>query len=946
MSIPESLPYGITIFADGVDPVLDIVAIHGLNGHREKTWTVNDVNWLRDLLPLDIPNARIMSWGYDANTHSTSQISIQYLYDHARTLISDLCLKRRLTKALIHSDAARQGALEEHRSIKLSTYGILFMGTPHQGGGGVCLGELMLNVASIFMTADDKILKHLERDSEWLQQQLGQYAPISGDFVTKFAYEMFPTPIALGRSITVVPQASAVVPGAADAEPVAIPANHLNMVKFTSREDGGYKKISGYLQVLAEDAPDVIGARWEEQARIRMAQVEVKESFSLPFSLSGVPEIDEFVGRKEELFKINEAFQGNGSQRKVVILHGLGGMGKTQLAVAYIKEQRDTYSAIFWLNGENEDTLKQSFAVMAERLHNEFPSSTLLKTAVEEKNADRMVAAIKQWLSRRKNTRWILIFDNVDNPKLPGIEDPQAYDIRSYFPEVHQGFILITTRSFRLQIGRVVSVKKLLDIQESITILKSTSGRMIPDQDHCALELVEQLDGLPLALATAGAYLSQVSTSLKDYLRYYRTSWLKLQETSPNLLSYKDRALFSTWNLSLEHIKNQNKSAEKLLRLWAYFDNQDLWFQLLAAGVEGSPDWFSTMINDELSFNEVSRLLCDHALIESVKDLNGYSMHSCVHAWTRHVLDAEKDISMARLALTCVGSAVPVKDGEYWALGRRLLPHAHRCLESIVCDIDLEAQDDQNICNHIFKIGYLYADQSKMKEAEIMYNRALKGYEKAWGPEHTSTLDTVNNLGILYADQGKMEEAEAMYNRALKGHEKAWGPEYTLTLDTVNNLGLLYADQGKMEEAEAMYNRALKGYEKAWGPEHTSTLKTVNNLGLLYADQGKMEEAEAMYQRALKGYEKAWGPEHTSTLDTVHNLGTLYADQGKMEEAEAMYNRALKGKEKASGPENTSPLNLDSYSKPDDLYKRRGKIEQAKAMYQRAKERLKKKKHV
>lgn len=76
------------------------MAVHGLNGHRENTWTVSDVNWLRDLLPSDIPNARIMSWGYDANTHSNSQISAQYLYDHAKTLISDLCLKRDRTKVL------------------------------------------------------------------------------------------------------------------------------------------------------------------------------------------------------------------------------------------------------------------------------------------------------------------------------------------------------------------------------------------------------------------------------------------------------------------------------------------------------------------------------------------------------------------------------------------------------------------------------------------------------------------------------------------------------------------------------------------------------------------------------------------------------------------------------------------------------------------------------
>ena len=212
------------------------------------------------------------------------------------------------------------------------------------------------------------------------------------------------------------------------------------------------------------------------------AQADVTEKFSLPFSLSGAPEIEQFVGRKQELFRIKEAFQGEGSQRKVVILHGLGGIGKTQLAVAFMKGQRDTYSATFWLNGKTEDTLKQSFAGIAQRLLIEHPYLTQLKTAVKVKKADEIVAAIKQWLSIRNNTRWILVFDNVDNPKLPGIEDPQAYDIRSYFPEVHQGSILITTRSSRLKIGKVISVKKLLDKEDSITILTSTSRRIILDQ--------------------------------------------------------------------------------------------------------------------------------------------------------------------------------------------------------------------------------------------------------------------------------------------------------------------------------------------------------------------------------------------------------------------------------------------------------------------------------
>lgn len=93
--------------------------------------------------------------------------------------------------------------MEEHRSIKTSTYGIMFIGTPHQGGSGVQLGKLLVNIASVVMATNDRLMKHLERDSEWLQQQLSQYGPISGDFVTKFAFEEYETPTALGGSIMV-----------------------------------------------------------------------------------------------------------------------------------------------------------------------------------------------------------------------------------------------------------------------------------------------------------------------------------------------------------------------------------------------------------------------------------------------------------------------------------------------------------------------------------------------------------------------------------------------------------------------------------------------------------------------------------------------------------------------------------------------------------------------
>lgn len=215
------------------------------------------------------------------------------------------------------------------------------------------------------------------------------------------------------------------------------------------------------------------------------APSKLHKNFSISFSLSGVPEIQNFVGRGSELSQLNETFQGNESLRRTVLLQGLGGIGKTQLAVTFVKKQRDNFSAVFWMNGKNEDTLKQSFADVAKQIYEEHPSSTLLKIAAESKDSDQVVEAVKQWLSVKDNTKWIMVFDNIDNPKLPGTDDPQAYDIKSYFPRADQGFILITTRSTRLKIGKVIPLKKLQDTRESIEILANMSDRQISDQGGC-----------------------------------------------------------------------------------------------------------------------------------------------------------------------------------------------------------------------------------------------------------------------------------------------------------------------------------------------------------------------------------------------------------------------------------------------------------------------------
>jgi tetratricopeptide (TPR) repeat protein len=455
--------------------------------------------------------------------------------------------------------------------------------------------------------------------------------------------------------------------------------------------------------------------------------------------------------------------------------------------------------------------------------------------------------------------------------------------------------------------------------------------------DPDAVAIARELDGLPLALATAGAYLDQVSTSFSDYLRLYSASWLKLQQTSPEVSSYEDRALYSTWQLSFDHIKQQNELSAKLLLLWAYFDNEDIWFELLRHGASSDLEWVLQLTEDELSFNQAMRVLCNHGLAEVDKSSEdrvesiGYKVHSCVHSWTIHVLNQQWDYRMAGLALRCVGSHVPDnKSPKFWLTQRRLVQHAARCSYFISKGLVQE----ESVEWALYSLGFLYSDQGKLVEAETMYQRALQGYENAWGLEHTSVLSTVNSLGVLYKNQGKLDEAEKMFQRALQGKEKAWGPEHTSTLDTILNLGTLYVIQGKLDEAEKMYQRALQGYEKAWGPDHISTLQTVSNLGILYTDQGKLDEAEKVYQRALQGFEKALGPEHTSTLSTVNNLGVLYKKQDKLDEAEKMFQRAQQGYENALGLEHISTI--QTVSNLGILYTDQGKLDEAEKMYQRA----------
>ncbi|KAI7224994.1 hypothetical protein KC330_g9210 [Hortaea werneckii] len=608
-------------------------------------------------------------------------------------------------------------------------------------------------------------------------------------------------------------------------------------------------------------------------------------------------------------------------QRRLVI-GGQGGMGKTQLAIAFATQYYQEDSSVLWFDASSKAAMNNSFRMMAEAIFDTRDPATLAD--------ERSIIHTKRWLSDRRNTRWLLIFDNYD--------DPESYDVKRYYPDVVHGSIIVTTRRPDLLGGRSIRLQPLQRMEDQLEILETRSERQDVKSDQHARKLAERLAGLPLALATAGAYLRRSTFSFERYLLEYEQSWNVDHHWPAKLPEYEQRTLYTTWDVSYKRLKSEDERAAQLLSLLAYFSNRRLWYELFQAGLSDDlPRWLFEVASSDSALVSTMGRLTDYCFLEVQASTNSWTMHMCVHDWTFATLNQTIDKTRYAYAFDCVGALVEQEEPTSLDNVRLTDLAAHALRLEYICRHHSEAMEDivPARLSRVRYIADLLRQQVQLAAAEKMYMRALQGYEGALGAKNLLTLDTIHNLGLLHCDQGKLKEAEEMYVRALEGKEEVLGAKHPWTLDTVNNLGLLHRNQGKLKEAEEMLVRALQGKEQALGAKHTSTLITVNNLGNLYFDQGKLKEADEMYVRALQGYEEALGTKHTaSTVITVNKLGPLYWNPNKLKEAEETYVRALQGSEEALGAKH--PGTLDTENNLGLLYKDQDKLKEAEEMYVRS----------
>ena len=206
------------------------------------------------------------------------------------------------------------------------------------------------------------------------------------------------------------------------------------------------------------------------------------QNYDLGLRLGNAPQIneDDFVGRDRELEQLRTWLAPRPKRQNVVALCGLGGMGKSQLSIHFARRFADTYSSLFWLNAKDESTLKAGLAALAAQVTEDRVPPTVTGLHKEE----WMVQQARQWLSRPGNDRWLVVYDNYDDPRLPGIDSSTGYDIRNFFPQRVHGSILITTRSPRLTFAKNLRLGKLDDINQSLTILATRSGRKVKEGEE------------------------------------------------------------------------------------------------------------------------------------------------------------------------------------------------------------------------------------------------------------------------------------------------------------------------------------------------------------------------------------------------------------------------------------------------------------------------------
>lgn len=643
-----------------------------------------------------------------------------------------------------------------------------------------------------------------------------------------------------------------------------------------------------------------------------------------------------FTGRKGILESMTGLFRSGEHNR--VVLHGLGGCGKTQLALEYVHQRAsESPCNVFWVQGSGALQFSHGFRAIAQLAG--------IPLVDPDNYGEGNLRSVRTWFEGPDSGDWILIIDNADN-------EADFFDktspISKFVPQGPRGAVVFTTRSKQVAVRqgcRIIEIDKM-PAEEALDLFSKRFGgwgTLEDEEKRTVATILDSMGNLPLAVVGAAAFMTENGTSPSVYQNILgdnddRTKAL-LSQRLCDIQREADmtESILSTYFITFDRIAQQMPPAAELLRLIAFCDRQNIPQQLLTdSGVEG--------MDDSLKFSEAIGKLLRLALVSEVKQegTTFYELHRLVqlsiqaylpiahaqkgkaaalHAISRLFPEYEYKrrhiyaVYMSHALLLTKDSREPIAEELAYRMGRHFMEmgsyndaeiQARRCIA--LRDADEEGGWEGDIHSRIMLVGRASLGRGTGKEAQMMFRQVLEGYKKDLGPDHPNTLIAANDLVVLLRIQGRHEESELMNWRKLDGYEGALGSDGVSTLIAISILAIVIEEQGRHEESEVMERRALEGFKKALGPDHPHTLMTTNNLAVMLRKHGRYEESEVMNRRALEGFEKVLGSDHVDTLLAVYNLATLLEKQGRYKESEAFAQRAFEGNGKALGSHHPGTL--------------------------------------
>ncbi len=582
-----------------------------------------------------------------------------------------------------------------------------------------------------------------------------------------------------------------------------------------------------------------------------------------------------FEGRAEALDFLTSQMHGAGraAVTQTHAVHGLGGVGKTQLAARFARDHQDDYDVVWWVRAEEETTRLQDFSDLGAKLG--------LPEAIE-RNQAALIKATRDWLAA--SNRWLLVFDNVPDPRA----------ISALMPDGHAGHILITSRRHAdwRALGATPLPLNVWRRAESVAFLIKRTG----DEDVQAADAIAGLLGdLPLALEQAAAYSNQQAIRLRAYQD-------RLGIRGPALLRKGqpfeyEHTVLTAWDLAFTEI-DRHPLAAYLLRLCAVLAPERIPRELLTDLAVRIDDAEAAPSSDAI--DDAIEQLLNYALVSPAED-ESVDMHRLVQQVVRDRDTAALQRSSIEAAVMLVLDAMP---GDCWRPERwqqcaRLLPHVLAAIDHA----ETSGAAPTATATLAATAAIFLAAHTEFVPAKGLFERAVAISEAAHGPDAIELAGILGNLGNLLHELGELPAARAALERALAIEENAYGPGHPAVASSLVQLGNVLVDSGCLPEAHAAIERALAIQEDLYGSDHPELAHTLNNLGILLTQTGELPDARTAFERALVIKERVHGLDSSDVAKTLGNLGSLMYGLGDLSGARDIQARVLAIEERAYGPD-------------------------------------------